>query len=45
MNERKLNFAEQAVQVLTLEEPGRMDIPQVLPQSLALFETMYDEIQ
>ena len=25
-------------------KPGRMDIPQVLPQSLALFETMYNEI-
>ena len=32
-------------QLNTVLKPGRMDIPQVLPQSLALFETMYDEIQ
>lgn len=29
----------------TVLKPNRMDIPQVLPQSLALFETMYEEIQ
>ena len=28
-------------QLNTVLKPGRMDIPQVLPQSLALFETMY----
>ena len=32
-------------QLNTVLKPGRMDIPQVLPQSLALFETMYDEIK
>ena len=32
-------------QLNTVLKPSRMDIPQVLPQSLALFETMYDEIQ
>ena len=29
----------------TVLKPNRMDIPQVLPQSLALFETMYEEIK
>ena len=28
----------------TVLKPGRMDIPQVLPQSLALFETMFEQI-
>ena len=28
----------------TVLKPSRMDIPQVLPQSLALFETMYEQI-
>ena len=32
-------------QLNTVLKPSRMDIPQVLPQSLALFETMYDEIK
>lgn len=32
-------------QLNTVLKPGRMDIPQVLPQSLALFETMFDEIK
>ena len=32
-------------QLNTVLKPGRMDIPQVLPQSLALFETMIDEIK
>ena len=32
-------------QLNTVLKPGRMDIPQVLPQSLALFETMYQEIE
>ena len=32
-------------QLNTVLKPGRMDIPQVLPQSLALFETMYQEIK
>lgn len=41
MEQRTLNFAEAPVQVL---KPSRMDIPQVLPQSLALFETMFNEI-
>jgi hypothetical protein len=31
-------------QLNTVLKPGRMDIPQVLPQSLALFETMYELI-
>ena len=31
-------------QLNTVLKPGRMDIPQVLPQSLALFETMYEQI-
>lgn len=31
-------------QLNTVLKPSRMDIPQVLPQSLALFETMYHEI-
>ncbi|MBR0264164.1 MAG: DUF932 domain-containing protein [Prevotella sp.] len=32
-------------QLNTVLKPGRMDIPQVLPQSLALFETMYENIK
>ena len=31
-------------QLNTVLKPSRMDIPQVLPQSLALFETMYEQI-
>ena len=31
-------------QLNTVLKPARMDIPQVLPQSLALFETMYEEV-
>ena len=31
-------------QLNTVLKPSRMDIPQVLPQSLALFETMFNEI-
>ena len=31
-------------QLNTVLKPGRMDIPQVLPQSLALFETMYENM-
>jgi hypothetical protein len=29
----------------TVLKPSRMDIPQVLPQSLALFETMFEQIK
>ena len=32
-------------QLNTVLKPGRMDIPQVLPQSLALFETMYENVK
>ena len=32
-------------QLNTVLKPSRMDIPQVLPQSLALFETMYEQIK
>ena len=32
-------------QLNTVLKPGRMDIPQVLPQSLALFETMVEQIK
>lgn len=32
-------------QLNTVLKPSRMDIPQVLPQSLALFETMYELIR
>ena len=32
-------------QLNTVLKPGRVDIPQVLPQSLALFETMYELIR
>lgn len=31
-------------QLNTVLKPSRMDIPQVLPQSLALFETMFEQI-
>ena len=32
-------------QLNTVLKPGRMDIPQVLPQSLALYETMIENIK
>ena len=63
MEQKKLNFAEAPVQVLTLEELEKSYhenlttgepvggiyhfalIQQVLPQSLALFETMSEEVK
>ena len=38
------NYWDAYQQLNTVLKPSRMDIPQVLPQSLALFETMYEQI-
>ena len=40
-----LSYWEAYQELNTVLKPARMDIPQVLPQSLALFETMFDEIK
>ena len=39
------NYWDAYQQLNTVLKPSRMDIPQVLPQSLALFETMYENIK
>jgi hypothetical protein len=44
-HDEPISYWDAYQQLNTVLKPGRMDIPQVLPQSLALFETMYDEIQ
>ena len=38
------NYWDAYQQLNTVLKPSRMDIPQVLPQSLALFETMFEQI-
>ncbi len=43
-HDEPISYWDAYQQLNTVLKPGRMDIPQVLPQSLALFETMYDEI-
>ena len=44
-HDEPISYWDAYQQLNTVLKPGRMDIPQVLPQSLALFETMYEEIQ
>ena len=44
-HDEPISYWDAYQQLNTVLKPGRMDIPQVLPQSLALFETMYDEIK
>ena len=44
-HDEPISYWDAYQQLNTVLKPGRMDIPQVLPQSLALFETLYDEIK
>ena len=44
-HDEPISYWDAYQQLNTVLKPGRMDIPQVLPQSLALFETMYEEIK
>ena len=43
-HDEPISYWDAYQQLNTVLKPGRMDIPQVLPQSLALFETMYEQI-
>ena len=43
-HDEPISYWDAYQQLNTVLKPGRMDIPQVLPQSLALFETMYENI-
>ena len=44
-HDEPISYWDAYQQLNTVLKPGRMDIPQVLPQSLALFETMYENIK
>ena len=44
-HDESISYWDAYQQLNTVLKPGRMDIPQVLPQSLALFETMYELIR
>ena len=44
-HDEPISYWDAYQQLNTVLKPGRMDIPQVLPQSLALFETMYELIR
>lgn len=44
-DDEPISYWDAYQQLNTVLKPSRMDIPQVLPQSLALFETMYEEIK
>ena len=44
-HEEPISYWDAYQQLNTVLKPSRMDIPQVLPQSLALFETMYENIK
>lgn len=44
-HDKPISYWEAYQQLNTVLKPRRMDIPQVLPQSLALFETMYELIR
>ena len=41
-HDEPISYWDAYQQLNTVLKPSRMDIPQVLPQSLALFETMYE---
>ena len=43
-HDEPISYWDAYQQLNTVLKPSRMDIPQVLPQSLALFETMYEQI-
>ena len=43
-HDEPISYWDAYQQLNTVLKPGRMDIPQVLPQSLALFETMYENM-
>ena len=44
-HDEPISYWDAYQQLNTVLKPGRMDIPQVLPQSLALFETMVEQIK
>lgn len=44
-HDEPISYWDAYQQLNTVLKPGRMDIPQVLPQSLALYETMYENIK
>ena len=44
-HDEPISYWDAYQQLNTVLKPSRMDIPQVLPQSLALFETMYENIK
>ena len=44
-HDEPISYWDAYQQLNTVLKPNRMDIPQVLPQSLALFETMYENIK
>ena len=44
-HDEPISYWDAYQQLKTVLKPGRMDIPQVLPQSLALFETMYEQLK
>jgi len=44
-HDEPISYWDAYQQLNTVLKPSRMDIPQVLPQSLALFETMYQQIE
>ena len=43
-HDEPISYWDAYQQLNTVLKPSRMDIPQVLPQSLALFETMFEQI-
>jgi hypothetical protein len=44
-HDEPISYWDAYQQLNTVLKPSRMDIPQVLPQSLALFETMYENMK
>ncbi len=44
-HDEPISYWDAYQQLNTVLKPNRMDIPQVLPQSLALFETIYESIK
>ena len=44
-HDEPVNYWDAYQRLNTVLKPDRMDIPQVMPQSLALYETMEEEIK
>ena len=45
LHDEPISYWDAYQQLNTVLKPNRMDIPQVLPQSLALFETIFEELK